>query len=75
MNSDAARLHISKAPDEYNAEFLDRLSTELDNVLKRMLSPGVVRASKLNISQIPTSATGLRSGDVWSDSGVLTIVS
>ena len=75
MNSDAARLHISKAPDEYNAEFLDRLSAELDNVLKRMLSPGVVRAYKLNISQIPTSATGLRVGDVWADAGVLTIVS
>jgi len=75
MNSDAARIKISKAPDEYSAEFVDRLSAELDNVLKRMLSPGVVRAHKLNISQIPTSATGLRVGDVWSNSGVLTIVS
>jgi len=29
----------------------------------------------LNISDIPTSATGLSSGDVWSNAGVLTIVS
>ena len=28
----------------------------------------------LNISTIPTSATGLVAGDVWSNSGVLTIV-
>lgn len=28
----------------------------------------------LNISNIPTSATGLSSGDVWSNAGVLTIV-
>jgi hypothetical protein len=29
---------------------------------------------KLNVSSIPTSAAGLASGDVWSNSGVLTIV-
>jgi len=28
----------------------------------------------LNISDIPTSSTGLSSGDVWSNSGVLTII-
>ena len=28
----------------------------------------------LNISDIPTSSAGLSSGDVWSNSGVLTIV-
>ena len=75
MNSDASRLHISKAPDEYDPKTLDRLSEELSNLINRMLSPGVVRCSSINISQIPTSATGLRVGDVWSNSGVLTIVS
>ena len=28
----------------------------------------------LNITDIPTSAAGLASGDVWNNSGVLTIV-
>jgi hypothetical protein len=28
----------------------------------------------LNISSIPTSASGLVSGDIWSNSGVLTVV-
>lgn len=27
-----------------------------------------------NISNVPTSATGLVSGDIWSNAGVLTIV-
>jgi hypothetical protein len=28
----------------------------------------------LNISSIPTSASGLVSGDIWSNSGILTVV-
>jgi hypothetical protein len=36
---------------------------------------GKVTTETLNISGVPTSATGLSSGDVWSDSGTLKIVS
>jgi len=35
---------------------------------------GVIGIQRLNISNIPTSATGLSSGDVWSDGGTLKIV-
>lgn len=35
----------------------------------------ILKVSGLNIASIPTSSDGLSSGDVWSDSGVLTIVS
>ncbi len=34
-----------------------------------------LKVNSLNIASIPTSAAGLSSGDVWSNSGVLTIVS
>ena len=33
-----------------------------------------VVGSVINIANIPTSATGLATGDIWSNSGVLTIV-
>jgi len=33
-----------------------------------------IASGKLNISSIPTSASGLTAGDVWSNAGVLTIV-
>ena len=34
----------------------------------------VVAGSVFNIANIPTSASGLATGDIWSNSGVLTIV-
>lgn len=33
-----------------------------------------ISAPRLNVSDIPTSATGLSSGDIWNNSGVLNIV-
>ena len=34
-----------------------------------------VIAKRINISDIPTSSTGLESGEVWNDAGTLKIVS
>lgn len=34
-----------------------------------------VKVNRLNIKSVPTSAAGLSAGDVWSNGGVLTIVS
>ena len=36
--------------------------------------PNATSTSKLNITGLPTSSAGLATGDVWSNSGVLTIV-
>ena len=41
---------------------------------KEDLETGTLKAKTLNLSDIPTSATGLVAGDVWSNGGVLTIV-
>ena len=42
--------------------------------LKTILNGGLkVVGSVINIANIPTSNTGLATGDVWSNSGVLTI--
>lgn len=38
-------------------------------------APSKVTTHTLNISSIPTSSSGLSSGDVWSNLGILTIVS
>ena len=41
---------------------------------KLLLGTASAGGSKLRISGLPTSSTGLSSGDVWSNGGVLTIV-
>ena len=74
MNSDTTKPHFGKVPEEYSREFLERTLRELTQVLQQMTSPGVVRAQKLAISELPTAAAGLRTGDIWSDSGTLKVV-
>jgi len=76
MNSDSARPRFASAPQEYDPEFLNQMSEQIARAIANMMLPGAVRCHSIfNINNIPTSATGLRSGDVWSNAGVLTIVS
>lgn len=75
-------------PKEYSAEYMNRLLRQLELTIRRMHAGGPVRAgsdltgqtagypvSALTLIDIPTSPTGLPSGSVWSDGGILKIVS
>jgi hypothetical protein len=44
-----------------------------DNIVKTVLK-GKVQAVSINFSGLPTSVTGLETGDVWNDNGTLKIV-
>ena len=55
----------------YDPEYFETTLNQIVRTINALLSPGVVRASKLNLSQLPTSAAGLRSGDIWVDSVTL----
>lgn len=73
-------------PEKYTAEYMNRLIRQLTTIFSQIRNPGQLRGagdpttdakaiSPLNLTHIPTSATGLQSGDVWSDAGTLKIVS
>lgn len=73
---------------EYDQEYMNRLIRQLNLIINKLntIRPITVGSdlsgqiagypiSGLTIQNIPTSSTGLPSGSVWSDSGVLKIVS
>lgn len=75
-------------PREYNQEYMSRLLRQLGLIINQINSvrPLTVGSdltsqvaafpvSGLTIINIPTSPTGLPSGSVWSDGGILKIVS
>lgn len=75
-------------PEEYDRQYMNRLIRQLDFALKNLNSVRPVTVgsdltsqtagypiSGLTIVNVPTSPTGLPSGSVWSDAGVLKIVS
>jgi len=75
-------------PKDYNSEYMSRLIRQLEITLRRLHAGQPLRGgsdttesiaaypiSALTLDNIPTSATGLPSGSVWSDGGTLKIVS
>lgn len=74
-NSDVSLLHsgngliLTNTPGSANAQFAGTLRTTALGI-----NGAPTATSKLNITGLPTSAAGLAAGDVWSNSGVLTIV-
>ena len=82
----SARGALPLPPAEYSQQYTNQLIRQLETIFNQLRNPGPVYCSGdpaadskakagLNIANIPTSTTGLKSGDVWSDSGVLKIVS
>lgn len=72
-------------PQEYDQAYMSRLVKAIQTIVSIFENPtqlrgsgdpttGAKEPSPLNLANIPTSATGLKSGDVWSDSGTLKIV-
>jgi hypothetical protein len=56
-------------PSEYNNIYFAEMIRTLNLHFRQLQNPGAIVGSSLHISQIPTSATGLSSGDVWVDTG------
>lgn len=72
-------------PKEYEQTYMSRLiktvqiALDVTNSTKQLRGSGdpttdAKEPSPLNLANIPTSATGLKPGDVWSDGGTLKIV-
>ena len=75
-------------PEDYDRQYMNRLIRQLEFALKSLNSVRPVTVgsdltsqtaaypiSGLTIVNVPTSSTGLPPGSVWSDGGVLKIVS
>lgn len=84
-NPGVARGALPLPPPEYSQQHMNLLIRQLETIFNQFQSIGPITCgpvvganskakSGLNIVNIPTSSTGLKSGDVWSDSGTLKIV-
>jgi hypothetical protein len=54
-------------PSTYDQRFFNETIRTLNLYFRQIQNPGPLVGSTLTISQLPTSATGLRVGEVWVD--------
>ena len=55
------------APADYSRGHIDSLIRSLNAYFRQLENPGPVVATEIQLTALPTAATGLRSGEVWTD--------
>lgn len=66
-------LRLPDAPEAYDREYMNNLLNALEAYMRELNAVGPVRAATVNISELPTSDTGLRAGDLWNNLGVVNV--
>lgn len=59
---------------EVTRQYMDDLVRALEVFISQQQTPGELRATKITLTQLPTSATGLETGALYNDSGTVKIV-
>ena len=62
-------------PEEYDRQYFDEMVRSLTQLVVQLQNPGELRGTKITLTDLPTSATGLESGALYNDGGTVKIVS
>ena len=65
---------LPEAPPEYTQSYMADLIRTLEIFIQQERTPGEMRGTKITLTDLPTSATGLESGALYNDSGTVKIV-
>ena len=66
---------LPESPTEYSVQYMSDLIRSLELFISQERNPGELRGTKITLTNLPTSATGLESGALYNDSGTVKIVS
>ncbi len=64
---------LPEAPEEYTRSYMQDLIRTLEIFIEQERNPGEIRATKLTITDLPTSATGLEAGTLYNDAGTVKV--
>ena len=59
---------------EYDLTYMQDLVRALEIFIQQERNPGEMRGTKITLTALPTSSTGLETGALWNDSGTVKIV-
>ncbi len=64
---------LPEAPFEYNQQYMQDLVRALEVFIEQERNPGELRGTKITLTDLPTSATGLETGALYNDSGTVKV--
>lgn len=66
--------YLPVPPAEYDQRYFAELVQSIAIYMQQERNPGEGRFTKVVLTDLPTSATGLESGTLWNDSGTVKVV-
>ena len=64
---------LPEPPIEYTQQYMAALVRSLQVFIEQERNPGEMRGTKLTLTDLPTSATGLETGSLYNDSGTIKV--
>ena len=64
---------LPEPPMEYNVQYMSDLIRALELFIDQERNPGELRGTKITLTDLPTSATGLEAGSLYNDSGTVKV--
>lgn len=72
VNTPAPRL--PEPPENIDRKYMEDLIRTLQLFITQERNPGEMRGTKLTLTDLPTSASGLETGALYNDSGTVKVV-
>jgi len=64
---------LPEPPIEYTQQYMADLVRSLQTFIEQERNPGELRGTKITLTDLPTSATGLETGALYNDSGTVKV--
>lgn len=66
---------LPEAPQQYDVRYMADLLRALESFISQERTAGELRATKITLTDLPTSSSGLETGALFNDGGTVKIVS
>lgn len=73
MKDDYTIPNFGNVPKEYDPKYFEKVLRDLSIMLREMRSEGQATFSNVRLTDLPTSSVGLKTGDLWNDSGTIKV--
>ena len=74
MSNEIPAPRLPEPPVDYDVRYLRDLTRALQVFIDQERNPGELRATKITLTDLPTSSSGLEVGALFNDSGTIKIV-
>ena len=74
MSTNQPPPRLPDALDEYNIQFMQDLIRAIETFIQQERNTGELRGTKITLTNLPTSTTGLETGALYNDSGTIKVV-